>query len=154
MISKTLRNNDKMNSNYAMIRWKKKIQLIRELYLKSLQVKQIKSSKIVKMKMNNQAKLRASLLKWLMALAPVKYLDRIKQNRMKKCIDIRRSKLGDTRKMKNKISNLLDDYLYQEKIHDGLITNPDKIILESMINYDKLKNEQAKKINGFTKGIL
>ena len=29
--------------------------------------------------MNNQAKLRAALLKWRAALAPVNYLDRIKQ---------------------------------------------------------------------------
>jgi len=204
MIGNTLRNNDKMNLNYAMSRWKKKIQLIREQYLKSLLVKQIKSSQIVKAKMNNQAKLRAALLKWRAALAPVNYLDRIKQikkgckifkrglkkrderqifdgiynlarknrkkyllekivevinpnldkYRMKECIDIWKSKLGDTQKMKNKMSNLLDDYLYSDKIHDGLITNPAKIILESMINYNKLKNEQAKKINEFTKGIL
>ena len=204
MIGNTLRNNDKMNLNYAMSRWKKKIQLIREQYLKSLLVKQIKSSQIVKAKMNNQAKLRAALLKWRAALAPVNYLDRIKQikkgckifkrglkkrderqifdgiynlarknrknyllekiinvtnpnidkYRMKECIDVWKSKLGDTQKMKNKMKTLLDDYLYSDKIHDGLITHPAKIILESMINFNKLKNEQAKKINQFTKGIL
>ena len=48
------------------------------------------------------------------------------------------------------MSNLLEDYLYSDKIHDGLITNPAKIILDSMINYNKLKNEQAKKINQST----
>jgi hypothetical protein len=79
VIGNTLRNNDKMNLNYAMSRWKKKIQQIREQYLKSLLVKQIKSSQIIKAKMNNQAKLRAALLKWRAALAPVNYLDRIKQ---------------------------------------------------------------------------
>ena len=204
MIGNTLRNNDKMNLNYAMSRWKKKIQLIREQYLKSLLVKQIKSSQIVKAKMNNQAKLRAALLKWRAALAPVNYLDRIKQikkgckifkrglkkrderqifdgiynlarknrknfllekivniinpnldkYRMKECINIWKSKLGDTQKMKNKMHTLLEDYLYSDKIHDGLITNPANIILESMINYNKLKKEKAKKINQFTKGIL
>jgi hypothetical protein len=64
VIGNTLRNNDKLNLNYAMSRWKKKIQQIREQYLKSLLVKQIKSSQIIKAKMNNQAKLRAALLKW------------------------------------------------------------------------------------------
>ena len=204
VIGNTLRNNDKMNLNYAMSRWKKKIQQIREQYLKSLLVKQIKSSQIIKAKMNNQAKLRAALLKWRAALAPVNYLDRIKQikkgckifkrglkkrderqifdgiyalarknrkkyllekiiyetnpnldkYRMKECINIWKSKLGDTQKMKNKMSNLLEDYLYSDKIHDGLITNPAKIILDSMVNYNKLKTEQAKKINDFAKGIL
>ena len=204
MIGNTLRNNDKMNLNYAMSRWKKKIQQIREKYLKSLLFKQIKSSQMIKAKMNNQARLRAALLKWRSALAPVNYLDRIKQikkgckifkrglkkrderhifdgiynlsrkNRkehllkkiinvtnpnldkykMKECINIWKSKLGDTQKMKNKMGNLLEDYLYSDKIHDCLITNPAKIILDSMVNYNKLKNEQAKKINQFTKGIL
>ena len=73
---------------------------------------------------------------------------------MKECINIWKSKLGDTQKMKNKMCNLLEDYLYSDKIHDGLITNPAKIILDSMINYNKLKTEQAKKINDFAKGIL
>ena len=31
--------------------------------------------------MNNQAKLRAALLKWKAALAPMNYLDRIKQTK-------------------------------------------------------------------------
>ena len=74
----TLRNNDKKNLYYAMNRWKKKIQQIREQYLKSLIVKQIKSTQNVKKQMNNQAKLRAALLKWRAALAPVNYLDRLK----------------------------------------------------------------------------
>ena len=39
-----------------MSTWKKKIQQIREQYLKTLLVKQIKSSQIVKAKINNQAK--------------------------------------------------------------------------------------------------
>ena len=204
MIGNTLRNNDRMNLNYAMSRWKKKIQQIREQYLKSLLVKQIKSSQIVKAKMNNQAKLRAALLRWRAALAPVNYLDRIKQikkgckifkrglkkrderqifdgiselakknrkiylmkkiinvinpnldkYRMKECINTWISKLGDTQKMKNKMSTLMEDYLYSDKIHDGLITNPAQKILDAMINYNKIKIEKAKKINDFAKGIL
>ena len=204
MIGNTLRNNDRMNLNYAMSRWKKKIQQIREQYLKSLLVKQIKSSQIVKAKMNNQAKLRAALLRWRAALAPVNYLDRIKQikkgckifkrglkkrderqifdginelarknrkiyllkkiinvtnpnldkHKMKECINTWISKLGDTQKMKNKMKTLLEDYLYSDKIHDGLITNPANKILDAMINYNKLKIQKAKKINNFAKGIL
>ena len=204
MIGNTLRNNDRMNLNYAMSRWKKKIQQIREQYLKSLLVKQIKSSQIVKAKMNNQAKLRAALLRWRAALAPVNYLDRIKQikkgckifkrglkkrderqifdgiselakknrkiyllkkiinvtnpnldkHRMKECINIWINKLGDTQKMKNKMSTLLEDYLYSDKVHDGLITNPANKILDAMLNYNKIKNEKAEKIKNFAKGIL
>ena len=41
------------------------------------------------------------------------------------------------------MSNLLEDSLYSDKIHDGLITNPVKIILDSMINYNKLKIDQG-----------
>ena len=58
---------------------------------------------------------------------------------MKECINIWKSKLGDTQKTKNKMSNLLEDYLYSDKIHDGLIINPAKIILDSMINYNKYR---------------
>ena len=61
---------------------------------------------------------------------------------MKECINIWKNKLGDTQKMKNIMSNLFEDYLYSDKIHDGLITNPAKIILDSMINYNKLKTDQ------------
>ena len=204
MIGNTLRNNDRMNLNFAMSRWKKKIQQIREQYLKSLLVKQIKSSQMVKAKMNNQAKLRAALLRWRAALAPVNYLDRIKQikkgckifkrglkkrderqifdgimelakqNRkiyllekiikvtnpnldkykMKECIDLWKSKLGDTQKMRNKMSTLLEDYLYSDKVHEGLITKNANLIMESLRNYHKLKTEKAKKINAFAKGIL
>ena len=204
IIINRLRTNDKLNLNNAMKKWKKKIQQIREQYLKSLIVKQIKTSQNVKSKMNNQTKLRAALLKWRAALAPVNYLDRLKhikkgckifkrglkkrderqifdgiyklarKNRkknllkkiikvinpnldkykMKKCINIWKSKLGDTQKMKNKISNLFEDFLYSDKIHDELIVNPIKAIKQSLYNYNKIKTEKGKKISKFVKGIL
>lgn len=50
IISNTLRTNDRKTLNFWMSTWKKKIQLIREQYLKSLLVKQIKSSQMVKEK--------------------------------------------------------------------------------------------------------
>ena len=74
--------------------------------------------------------------------------------RMKDCRNIWINKLGDTQKMKNKMSTLLEDYLYSDKVHDGLITNPANKILDAMINYNKIKTEKAKKINNFAKGIL
>ena len=182
----------------------KKIQLIREQYLKSLIVKQIKSTQNEKKKINNQSKLRAALLKWRASLAPVSYLDRIKnikkgckifkrglkkrderqifdgiselakknrkkyllqkiikviqpnldKYRMKESIYRWKNKLGDTQKMKKKMKSLLEDYLYSDKIHEGLFTNPTDDILDSMINYNKIKKEKSKKINHFTKGIL
>ena len=196
--------NDKLNLNQAMSRWKKKIQQIREQYLKSLIVKQIKSSQNVKTKMNNQTKLRAALLKWRAALAPVNYLDRLKhikkgckifkrglkkrderqlfdgisslakKNRkkfllkkiinvinpnldkykMKQCISIWKNKLEDTQRMKNKMSMLLEDYLYSDTIHEGLIADPVYLLMEAMKKYNKIKIEKAKKINEFAKGIL
>jgi hypothetical protein len=51
---------------------------MKEQYLKSLIVKQIKTTQNIKAKINNQTKLRAALLKWRAALAPVNYLDRLK----------------------------------------------------------------------------
>ena len=36
--------------------------------------------------------------------------------------------------MKNKMSTLLEDYLYSDKVHDGLITNPANKILDAIIN--------------------
>ena len=48
--------NDRKNLNYALGTWKKKIHQIREQYLKSLLVKQIKTSQDVKEKMNNENK--------------------------------------------------------------------------------------------------
>ena len=204
IIINRLRTNDKLNLNNAMKKWKKKIQQIREQYLKSLIVKQIKTSQNVKSKMNNQTKLRAALLKWRAALAPVNYLDRLKhikkgckifkrglkkrderqifdgiyelarKNRkkfllnkiikiinpnldkykMRECIKIWKNKLGDTQKMKTKINNLFEDFLYSDKIHIGLISNPVKSIKQSLYNYNKIKIEKGKIISSFVKGII
>ena len=81
IISNTLRTNDKKTLNYWMSTWKKKIQLIREQYLKGLLMKQIKQSQIVKEKINNESRLRSALLKWRSKLVPIDYLDRLKQIR-------------------------------------------------------------------------
>ena len=56
IIGNALRMNDKKTLNYYMSTWKKRIQQIREEYLKSLLVKQIKTSQIVKEKITNESR--------------------------------------------------------------------------------------------------
>ena len=202
-IAGALRNNDKMNLNHAMSRWKKKIQLLREQYLKSLLVKQIKTAQNVKEQMNNEARLRAALLKWRANLIPIDYINRLKQIRkgcklfklalkklherdvlnnvknlakenkkkiilnkviiklipdltkyqMKRVIDVWKSKLGDTNKMKNKIKNLFEDYVYSERVHDGLFKKPKDDIIDLAKAFDNRKRDAAKKISYFVKNI-
>ena len=64
--------------------------------------------------MNNQAKLRAALLKWREALAPVNYIDRIKQ--IKKGCKI--FKRGLKKEMKDKF--LMVYMLQLEKIEKNI----------------------------------
>ena len=203
MIGNTLRNNDRMNLNYAMSRWKKKIQQIREQYLKSLLVKQIKTSQIVKEQITNESRLRSALLKWRSKLVPIDYLDRLKRIRkgcklfkkglkkrdereifdninelakynrknnllkkiineinpeiakyhMKRCIDIWKSKLPDTQRMKNKIHLLFEDYLYSDKVHEGLFDKSKNDIINLFKDYSDKKKEAANKISKFVKSI-
>ena len=202
-IAGALRNNDKMNLYSAMSRWKKKIQLLREQYLKTLLVKQIKTSQNTKEQMNNEARLRAALLKWRANLIPLDYLNRLKQIRkgcklfklglkkmhegdvldkikdlaeenrkkyllkniiiqlipelskyhMKRAIDIWKNKLGDTDKMKNKIRQLFEDYIYSDRVHDGLFKKPKENIIDLIKTYDSKKRDNAKKIANFVKKI-
>ena len=202
-IAGALRNNDKMNLNHAMSRWKKKIQLLREEYLKSLLVKQIKTAQNIKEQMNNEARLRAALLKWRANLIPIDYLNRLKQIRkgcklfklglkklherdvldnvknlakenrktnllqnviiklipdlakyqMKRCIDIWKSKLGDTDRMKNKIKQLFEDYVYSDRVHDGLFKKTKEDIIDLCKAYNDKRKEAIQKITEFVKGI-
>ena len=71
IIGNTLKMNDKKTLNYYMSTWKKKIQQIREQYLKSLIVKQIKTSQMVKEQITNESRLRSALLKWRSKLVPI-----------------------------------------------------------------------------------
>ena len=198
-----LRNNDKMNLNNAMSKWKKQIQRIREQYLKSLLVKQIKTSQNVKEKMNNEARLRAALLKWRANLISLDYLNKIKQIRkgckifklglkkmhekdildkindlakhnkkknllkniinriipnlqqyqQKRALDIWKSKLGDTAKMKNKIKQLFEDYIYSDHVHDGLFKQPKDDIINMFKLYNNKRNDAINKIIKFVKKI-
>ena len=81
MIGNTIRQNDKMIKNRYFSNWKKKIHQIREAYLKSLLVKQIKNSQTLKEKANDKARLHAALLKWRANLTPTNYLDNLKRIR-------------------------------------------------------------------------
>ena len=81
IIGNTLRMNDKKTLNYYMSTWKKKIQQIREQYLKSLIVKQIKTSQMIKEQITNESRLRSALLKWRSKLVPIDYLARLKRIR-------------------------------------------------------------------------
>ena len=203
IIANTLRMNDKKTLNYYMSTWKKRIQQIREEYLKSLLVKQIKTSQIVKEKITNESRLRSALLKWRSKLVPIDYLNRLKQIRkgcklfkrglkkmdereifdninelakynrknnllkkiineinpeiakyhMKRCLDIWKSKLPDTQKMKNKIHLLFEDYIYSDKVHNGLFDESKTDIIYLFKDYSDKKKEAANKISKFTKKI-
>ena len=203
IIAGALRNKDKMKLNNAMSIWKKKIQLLREQYLRSLIFKQIDTYQYVKAQMNKEARLRAALLKWRANLIPLNYLNRLKQIRkgcklfklglkkmherevldkvndlakenqknnllkniiiqlipklakyqMKRVIDVWKSKLGDTDRMKNKIKQIFEDYIYSDKVHDGLFKKPKEDIINLMKNYDDKKRAAAQKISNFVKNI-
>ena len=203
IIGNTLRMNDKKNLNYYMSTWKKKIQQIREQYLKSLLVKQIKTSQMIKEQITNESRLRSALLKWRSKLVPIDYLDRLKQIRkgckifkkglkkrderqifdsinelakynrknnllkkiitiinpeiekylMKRCIDVWKSKLGDTQRMKNKIHLLFEDYVYSDRVHDGLFQKPKEDIVNLFRDYSDRKKEAADKIAQFARNI-
>ena len=202
-ILNALRDNDKKNLNYAVSRWKKQIQLIREQYLKSLLVKQIATAQNVKEKMNNEARLRAALLKWRANLISLDYLNKIKQIRKgcklfklglkkmhekdildkiddlakenkkkdllknivikiipnlekyqkKRVLDTWKSKLEDTPKMKNKIKQLFEDYLYSDHVHNGLFKEPKDEIINMSKAYNDKKNDAIDKIIKFVKKI-
>ena len=202
-IAGALRNNDKMNLNQAMSRWKKKIQLLREQYLKALLFKQMETAKFAKEKMNNESRLRAALLRWRANLIQYDYLSRLKKirkgcklfklglkkmhekdildnlndlakrnrknnllknviiqlipdlakNQMKRALDIWKSKLGDTDKMKNRLKQLLEDYVYSDRVHDGLFKKPKEDIINLFRDYHDKKKDAADKISKFVKNI-
>ena len=203
IMANRVRINTKKDLNYYMSTWKKKIQQIRESYLKGLLMKQIKSSQMIKEKINNESRLRSALLKWRSKLVPIDYLDRLKQIRkgckifkrglkkrderqifdniqalakynrknnllkkfieelnpkianyhLKRCIDIWKSKLGDTQRMKNKIHLLFEDYVWSDKVHEGLFKTPKEDIINTFKQYADKKKEAADKISKFVNNI-
>jgi hypothetical protein len=83
----------------------------------------------------------------------IKKIPELQKKNIKKYFDIWKSKLGDTPKMKNKMKNLLEDYLYTDKIHQDQFNKPKQDIINLFKNYDDKKKEAAQKINQFVKGI-
>ena len=203
IIGNALRVNDRKNLNYYMSTWKKRIQEIRESYLKGLLMKQIKSTQMYKKKINDESRLRSALLKWRSKLVPIDYLDRLKRIRkgckifkrglkkrderhifdnieslakynrknnllkkfieelnpkianyhLKRCIDIWKSKLGDTQRTKNKIHLLFEDYVWSDKVHEGLFKSPKEDIINVFKQYADKKKEAADKISNFVNKI-
>ena len=133
-ILNALRDNDKKNLNYAMSKWKKQIQLIREQYLKSLLIKQIKTSQNLKEKMNNDSKLRTALLKWRTNLISLDYLNKIKQIR-KGC---KLFKLGLKKIHEKDILGKVND-LAKENRKKKLLENIIKKIIPNLERYQKKK---------------
>ena len=83
----------------------------------------------------------------------MKTIPELEKQNMKKYFDIWKSKLNDTPKMKNKMKNLLEDYLYSDKIHQDQFNKPKQEIINLFKNYDDKKKEAAQKISKFAKGI-
>ena len=133
---------------------------------------------MIKEQITNESRLRSALLKWRSKLVPIDYLDRLKQIRkgckifkkglkkiitiinpeiekylMKRCIDVWKSKLGDTQRMKNKIHLLFEDYVYSDRVHDGLFQKPKEDIVNLFRDYSDRKKEAADKIAQFARSI-
>ena len=84
----------------------------------------------------------------------IKIIPSLYNKKMKNAIDIWKNKLGDTQKMKEKMKNLLDDYLYSDNIHQGLFKKPKEDIINLFKNYDDKRKDAGQKINKFVKGLI
>ena len=73
---------------------------------------------------------------------------------MKNAIKIWKNKLDDTQKMKDKIKSLLYNYIYSDKVHQGLFKKPKEEIIKLFKEYDDKKKNSQKKICDFVKGIF
>ena len=86
---------------------------------------------MIKAKMNNQAKLRAALLKWKAVLATVNYLDRIKQIK-KGCKIFKRG-------LKKRDERQIFDGIYALARKNRKKYLLEKIIYETNLNLDKYR---------------
>ena len=84
----------------------------------------------------------------------IKLIPDLEKQKMKTYLDIWKNKLNDTQRMKNKMKNLLDDYIYSDKIHQDLFNKPKNEIVNLFKNYDDKKKEAAQKITKFVQGML
>ena len=145
----------------ALLKWRKN--LISMNYLDS--IKQIrKGCKLFKLglkrlherqilnniqKYTNQNKKDKTLKKIVTKIIPGLYAKKIKN-----IIDIWKSKLGDTQKMKNKMKNLLDNYVNSNSSHQELFEKPKNDIIKLFRDYDDKRKDAQQKINNFSKGIF
>ena len=72
---------------------------------------------------------------------------------LRRAFNIWKSKLVDTEKMKTKINNLFDDYIYSEKVHEKIFKKPKEDLLNLLKQYNDKKKEAAHKISKFVKDI-
>lgn len=70
---------------------------------------------------------------------------------MKRVLDVWKSKLGDTNKMKNKIKELFEDYVYSDRVHNGLFNEPKEQIIDLFKTYNDKRKDAAQKISKFVK---
>ena len=72
---------------------------------------------------------------------------------MKNYFDTWKNKLVDTDKLKNKMKHLLNDYIFSDKVHQGLFLKPKEDIINLFKDYDKKRKDAGRVISKFVKGI-
>ena len=83
-----------------------------------------------------------------------KIIPELYKQKVKNAFDNWKSKVLDTQKMKDKLKNLLDDYIYTDKVHNGLFQKPKEDIIHLFKVYDDKRKNSQQKIRKFVKGIL
>ena len=150
-----LRNNDRLNLNYAFNLWKKKINKIREQYLKSLLIKQIKQSQNIKENATLKSTLHKVLLKWRSIILPANYYEVMKRIKRGLRIFKRGLKKRDERKIykgikEKAIRKILLDLL---KIRPRIVFNIKEKTFKNWLNKigdtNKMKNKIKKLFNDY-----
>lgn len=72
---------------------------------------------------------------------------------MKTFFDVWRSKIDDTQKMTNKLTDLLEDYIYTDRVHSALFKQPKEDLINLAKVYNDKRKEAAQKISNFVKRI-
>ena len=78
---------------------------------------------------------------------------KIAKYHLQRAIDVWKSKLGDTQRMKNKIHLLFEDYIWSDKVHEGLFKSPKEDLINIFKLYSEKKKNAADKISNFVKKI-
>ena len=155
IITHFLRTNDRLNLNYAINLWKKQINKIREQYLKSLLIKQIKQSQNLKENTTLKAKLHKVLLKWRSTIYPANYYDIMKRIKRGLRTFKRGLKKRDERKIYNGIKEkaiykiLLDILKIKQRIVSNIKKKSFNIWLNKIGDTNKMKNKIKKLFNDY-----